>query len=87
MVQSSMPGLEISIEDAALAQMSRDHYKPVNGARGITGYIEGVIKPEIANTVLFDGEAIGMIRISYDSEGKSALIEAPQSAVPEALSI
>jgi ATP-dependent Clp protease ATP-binding subunit ClpB len=87
MVQSNMPGLEVTIDDAALVHLCRDHYKPVNGARGITGYIEGVIKPEIANTVLFDSDASGVIEIGYDSESKSALIGAPQNVSSEALSV
>ncbi len=77
MVQSGMPGLTVVMEDAPLAEMCRDHYKPVNGARGITGYIDGVIKPEIANTVLFNSEASGVLTIGYDSERKAARIEAP----------
>lgn len=79
MVQAGMPGLTVVMDDTSLAAMCRDHYKPVNGARGITGYMEGVIKPEIANTVLFNSEASGVITIGYDSERKVAQIEVPQS--------
>ena len=53
MVQSTLPNVSVNIDAAALKAMCRDHYRPITGARGITGYIEGVIKPEIANTVLF----------------------------------
>lgn len=86
MVKSNMPGLTVEMEEAALVEMCRDHYKPVNGARGITGYIEGVIKPEIANTVLFDSEASGVIRIGYNSEQKTAQIIASQSMVAQRVS-
>jgi len=78
MVQAGMPGLEVAMDNAPLAAMCRDHYKPVNGARGITGYIDGVIKPEIANTVLFESEARGVIAIGYNSATRSASIRAPK---------
>jgi ATP-dependent Clp protease ATP-binding subunit ClpA len=57
--------------------MCRDHYTRVNGARGITGYIEGVIKPEIANTVLFDADAEGRILIEYDEENSQVVLHTP----------
>jgi len=80
MVQASLPNLVVEMGDAPMAAMCRDHYKPVNGARGITGYIDGVIKPEIANTVLFSADAAGTITIDYDEERKSAVIQLPQVA-------
>jgi len=73
MVQSSSPDINIEFDEAALVSMCKDHYKPINGARGITGYIEGVIKPEIANTVLFDQSASGTIVISYDEAKKEVV--------------
>jgi ATP-dependent Clp protease ATP-binding subunit ClpB len=79
MVQASLPALSVAMEDAPLEVMCRDHYRPVNGARGITGYIDGVIKPEIANTVLFSADAQGIITIDYDSERKAAVIRTPQN--------
>jgi ATP-dependent Clp protease ATP-binding subunit ClpB len=78
MVQSSLPALSVAMEDGPLEAMCRDHYRPVNGARGITGYIDGVIKPEIANTVLFNVDAQGVITIDYDSERQAARIQIPQ---------
>jgi ATP-dependent Clp protease ATP-binding subunit ClpB len=77
MVQANSPDLSVDISDEALAAMCRDHYKPVNGARGITGYVEGKIKPEIANTILFNGDAKGTIMIDYDHEKKEAIVKAP----------
>lgn len=74
MVKSSSPNIDIKFDHGALASMCRDHYEPVNGARGITGYIEGVIKPEIANTVLFDQDASGTIVIDYDESSKEIVI-------------
>jgi len=75
MVKSSSPNIDIIFKNNALISMCRDHYKPVNGARGITGYIEGVIKPEIANTVLFDQNASGKIVINYDEAAKEVFIK------------
>jgi ATP-dependent Clp protease ATP-binding subunit ClpB len=77
MVKASAPEISIDISDDALSAMCKDHYKPVNGARGITGYIEGVIKPEIANTVLFHPEAKGKFMIEYDHEQKKARLVPP----------
>ena len=75
MVKSSSPEIDIKFDHNALVSMCRDHYEPVNGARGITGYIEGVIKPEIANTVLFDQNATGTIVIDYDESTKDIVIK------------
>ena len=79
MVKQTLPDLSVTIEQAALKAMCRDHYLPVTGARGITGYIEGVIKPEIANTVLFDERASGTIMIDYDEASKAVLVGTPES--------
>lgn len=78
MVNATLPNLDIEIGQAALSAMCRDHYKPVTGARGITGYIEGVIKPEIANTVLFDQQAKGSISIDYDETKKTVVLQLPK---------
>ncbi|MEH6564720.1 MAG: AAA family ATPase [Halopseudomonas sp.] len=83
MVQRTLPGLTIEMNHTALAAMCRDHYKPVNGARGITGYIEGVIKPEIANTVLFAEQSDGTITIGYDEAQRRAVMSLPESAGAE----
>jgi ATP-dependent Clp protease ATP-binding subunit ClpB len=80
MVQASLPKLAVIMDDEPLEAMCRDHYKPVNGARGITGYIDGVVKPEIANTVLFNADAEGTITIDYDQARKAAVIQLPQAA-------
>ena len=79
MVKASSPNIEIEFSATALALMCKDHYQPVNGARGITGYIEGVIKPEIANTVLFDQTASGTIVIDYDEALKEVVISLNKS--------
>ena len=78
MVKESLPDIEIEMKPKALAAMCRDHYRPITGARGITGYIEGVIKPEIATTVLFNPESAGTIFIDYDEESKSVVMHPPQ---------
>jgi ATP-dependent Clp protease ATP-binding subunit ClpA len=84
MVQQTLPDLSVQMEPRALAAMCRDHYRPVNGARGITGYIEGVIKPEIANTVLFDTQAKGDIVIGYDEDSASVIVTLPQAQAAQA---
>ncbi len=80
MVQQTLPDVTVEIEPEALTAMCRDHYRPVTGARGITGYIEGVIKPEIANTVLFNTQAKGNILVSYDEERQSVVVTLPEDA-------
>jgi ATP-dependent Clp protease ATP-binding subunit ClpB len=79
MVKESSPGIEIRMTDEALAAMCRDHYRPVTGARGITGYIEGVIKPEIATTVLFSPESSGTIVVGYDEATESVVMRPPEA--------
>ncbi len=66
MVEASRPGLEVTIDDSDIAAMCRDHYDPVQGARGIVGHIKSTIKPAIARTLLFDDSAEGTIKIDYD---------------------
>ncbi len=77
MVKMTLPNVSVAIEDKALSAMCRDHYKPITGARGITGYIEGVIKPEIANTVLFNQSASGTIMIDYDEKTQQVVLHPP----------
>ncbi len=78
MVQATVPEISIEITPEALSAMCRDHYKPITGARGITGYIEGVIKPEIANTVLFNQQAKGSIVIEYDEAEQTVVLHPPK---------
>jgi ATP-dependent Clp protease ATP-binding subunit ClpB len=79
MVKESLPGIEIRMADTALAAMCRDHYRPITGARGITGYIEGVIKPEIATTVLFSPESSGTIMVDYDEAAQTVVMHPPEA--------
>lgn len=83
MVRTTMPDLTIAMNSKALAAMCRDHYKPVNGARGITGYIEGIIKPEIANTVLFSDQSSGIITIDYDEAERCPVMSLPDGQIVE----
>jgi ATP-dependent Clp protease ATP-binding subunit ClpB len=80
MVKTTLPDVTVQIRPAALTAMCRDHYKPITGARGITGYIEGVIKPEIANTVLFNEQAKGSIAIDYDEARQAVVLHPPTAA-------
>jgi len=75
MIQTSNPDISVEVSDKALQAMCKDHYKPVNGARGITGYIEGRIKPDIARTLLFSPDATGRILIDYDKKQKTTVIK------------
>ena len=79
MVKATLPDLSVGIEPPALSAMCRDHYMPITGARGITGYIEGVIKPEIANTVLFNEQAKGRITIDYDEAQRGVVLHSPKT--------
>ena len=79
MVQESLPNIDIQMTGEALSAMCRDHYRPITGARGITGYIEGVIKPEIATTVLFNPESAGTILIEYDDKTRATVVHPPRT--------
>lgn len=80
MVQRSIPKLGVAMTEHAIASMCKDYYKPVNGARGVTGYIESSIKPEIASTVLFDTKTEGTINIDYCTESKAVKLYSPAEA-------
>ncbi len=80
MLQTSMPNLGVAMTDSAVAAMCKDYYKPVNGARGVTGYIESSIKPEIASTVLFDAEAEGTINVDYCEKNRTVKLYSPAQA-------
>jgi len=77
MVKQSLPNIDIVMSQESITKMCEQHYKPASGARGITGYIEGVIKPEIASTVLFSPDASGTILIEYDNETGAVVIHPP----------
>ena len=79
MVKTTLPNVSVEVKPDALSAMCRDHYKQITGARGITGYIEGVIKPEIANTVLFNSQAEGTITIDYDEKSHTVKLQLPEN--------
>ncbi|MCB9990732.1 MAG: ATP-dependent Clp protease ATP-binding subunit [Rhodospirillales bacterium] len=72
MVRHKNPKLSVDISDGELKEMCEDHYIPVQGARGIKGYIQSKVKPEIAKTVLFEEAAEGVMNITYKKEPGSA---------------
>jgi ATP-dependent Clp protease ATP-binding subunit ClpB len=78
MVQANKPELSVGITHEELAEMCKDHYKPVEGARGIVGYIQGKVKPAISKTILFEPDAKGNIMIGYDTDNKQVTVSAPQ---------
>jgi ATP-dependent Clp protease ATP-binding subunit ClpB len=82
MVQANKPELSVGITPTELAEMCKDHYKPVEGARGIVGYIAGKVKPAISKTILFEPDAKGKIMIGYDEAKQQVTVSAPQ---PEGL--
>lgn len=74
MVQSNRPGLQVGMGAEDIAAMCKDHYEPVQGARGIVGYIKSMIKPAIARTLLFDDSAEGKIQVDYDANAKKVTV-------------
>ena len=80
LVKFNRPNLDIAIDDKDIEAMCKDHYIPIQGARGITGYIKSTIKPAIAKTLLFDDSAEGVIKISYDSETKKVTVNPAAAA-------
>ncbi len=71
-------GLSIEMSDASLAAICKDHYQPVNGARGIPGYFATQIHPVVARTMLQVEQAQGVMRIEYDSAKKALQIIHPE---------
>lgn len=83
LVKSSRPALDLSMSDDDVRAMCKDHYEPIHGARGITGYIQSGIKPAIAKTLLFDESAEGTILIDYDQENGTVRVHAPAPSVKQ----
>jgi ATP-dependent Clp protease ATP-binding subunit ClpB len=80
MIKDNGKAIDIAMTDEDLATMCADHYKPVNGARGITGYIQGKIKPSVAKATLFTPDAEGTMTIEYDAEEQTVKVNAPKKA-------
>ena len=77
MVNKSRAGLDVEIKAEALTKMCEDNYQPVHGARGITGYIQTMIKPAIAKTLLFEDDVQGTMIIEYHTETKTINVHPP----------
>jgi len=73
-------GKELTIEVSAdsLAAICRDHYSPVNGARGIPGYFATKIHPVVARTILQSENVKGVMEIEYCSDSKELQILHPR---------
>ena len=74
--QIKAQGKELSIEITAnsLAAICKDHYSPVNGARGIPGYFATKIHPVVAKTLLQSENAVGVMEIEYSSDSRELQI-------------
>ncbi len=77
MIESNRAGLDITIQDQVLQAMCKDHYQPIHGARGITGYIQSMIKPAIAKTLLFEEGVAGIMQIDYKTETRQITVHPP----------
>jgi ATP-dependent Clp protease ATP-binding subunit ClpB len=64
-------GLEIVLDDAALAAFCLDHYDPKMGARGLPGYIQTHLEPIIVNHIIETPEDIGALLVAYSTDVKS----------------
>ncbi len=61
-------GLALHMDDAALIEMTGDIYRPVEGARGVKGYIKDSIEPNLGRLILTNSGETGTIQIDYTSE-------------------
>ncbi len=77
MIHTKSSNLTISMPDQELAAMCQSIYEPVNGARGVTGYIADVIKPTIANTLLSTPDLAGVIHARFDSATQKVILDVP----------
>lgn len=77
-------GITLDIDPQALESMCEKHYEPEHGARGIIGYIEDEITPAIADTILFDDEAKGVMMIDYDPDQDKVTVHPPKLEEPKA---
>lgn len=59
--------VKLDIADAEIKKVVTDLYKPVEGARGIKGYLKDSIEPQIARMILSGDKQAGVIRMAYDA--------------------
>jgi ATP-dependent Clp protease ATP-binding subunit ClpB len=68
-------GLNIWIDPTDLKAFCADHYNPVIGARGLPGYIQANLEPEITNTILNHPDFHGTFKVGYDKKTKKFTYE------------
>ncbi|MGI9301191.1 MAG: AAA family ATPase [Gammaproteobacteria bacterium] len=78
--QISAQGHDLSIElsEQSLVALCRDHYNPTNGARGIPGYFASNIHPAVANTILLNQQASGVMEVVYEEQNQELSIVSPR---------
>ena len=57
----------LDITSDEIRKLVQDLYKPVEGARGIKGYLKDSIEPQIARMILANTEQSGTIQMQYDT--------------------
>ncbi len=76
-IQAQGSALSVSMSDETIMAICQDKYEPARGARGIPGYFSASIYPAIANMMLQQGDASGVIEVSYDASSQELLVAEP----------
>jgi ATP-dependent Clp protease ATP-binding subunit ClpB len=63
----SQDGIRIQLDDADLKAFCKAHYDPAVGARGLPGFIQTNVEPQIVNRIL-DGGKKGAIKLSFNAK-------------------
>ncbi len=79
MIHFKSPELFVEMPTSDLLAMCQATYEPVNGARGVTGYIADIIKPTIADTMLRTPEATGVMALRFNQQTQKVEIDPPKS--------
>lgn len=82
-IKAQGKNLTITISEQSLVDICKDHYSPANGARGIPGYFSSRIHPEVANTLLRQENAHGILEVTYDKSSKELSVSAVETAAKD----
>jgi ATP-dependent Clp protease ATP-binding subunit ClpB len=74
-IQRENSSISVVMSESALKQICKGKYDPVNGARGIPGFLNARVYPKVARTLLENPDIVGVMQINYDEDSQDVSIE------------
>ncbi len=74
-IQLENASISVTIDDSTLRRICSSKYDPVNGARGIPGFLNARVYPKVARTLLEMPEIDGTMSILFDDDTQDVRIE------------